>query len=179
MKKRIIISIGCVALAIIIVLVIALTWFSGSGFHAFWKFANFNITKTTCYIIPEGTDTVAGQTTMTLQGLENDFSDAEDYSSWVFEIPGYTDILPEGEIAAGCHDGEWSVVYASHFYPNDNAWQDMDEDQYMMAVIKIVDNVPIAFIDYSDELKIHDVYAVCVDSEEEALRLYHEYLESK
>lgn len=176
-KRKAVFAVVCTVLSIAIVLALLLGWFFSPGMHTLWKFASFNFENRSCYIIDHETGEVVDRTELTLKGRYNGFSETYHFSSWVFEIQGYTGILPDDLLAAGVHDGEWGVTYLE--YADDNGNVSPDDPLEFMASIEFVDSVPVVFIAYSEIIERRPVYAVCADSETEALQIYRQYLEKK
>lgn len=186
-KKRILIAILCAAV-VLMLFAAFIVWFRSPGVHFFWKFASFNLADENCYIIDAETGTVVNQTTITLEGFENDFDQTARIGRGHFiEIPGYTDWIPEkdreGLWATKKDNGDWHLWSIEYEDQNGNLDGDAGEP-FLRTDVYFVDRVPVTRIGYvkalgTDMIFDWEVYAVCADSEEEALRIYQQYQENR
>lgn len=180
-KKKAILIVTLCAAVVLILAAAAGIWFRSPGVHFFWKFASFNLQGENCYIIDPETETIIDQTTMTMDGFENDFVDIGVFHA--VEIPGYTDLIPPkdhyGFMAGRSTDGDWYGVMMEFVDVDGNLNQNDDEPTFNIQ-LWFPGRVPVARMSYNDGMEMRfDLFAVCSDSEDEALRIYQEYQESK
>ena len=176
MKKKWMILISLCAVLVLTVVAIA-CWFFSPGVHFFWNLASFNLKDENCYIISDGK--VIDQTTMTLEGVYRDTDGPIPKWDYTFEIPGYSNFAEGKKVYPSCsamkHNGEWT---ASYWVYVDDSGADVaipqNEEAVIMINMEFVENKPVAEIRYDGKYERDTVWAVCADSEEEALRLYRE-----
>lgn len=152
--------ISMVALVLIGLIAGGLIWYFSKGAHFVWKFANFNFDEQTCYIVDKTSGQVVDQTTLTLIGGYSDFASDKRMLDVKFEIKGYT---KDGSLTGSKHEGGWNVLY-----------EESTNDVYGIFSFE-----PGGASDLIVELRYEfdraDVYAICADSQEEALEFYQEY----
>ena len=176
MKKKWIILIS-ICVVLVLAVVAGGCWFFSPGVHFFCNLANFNLKDEDCYIISDGK--VIDQTTMTFEGLYKDTNGPIPDWEYNFEIAGYSDFAEGKKVYDSCsaikHKGGWTALYWVYV---DDSGQDIynleNQEAVIMVNMEFVENKPVAKIVYDGKYERDTVWAVCADSEEEALRLYRE-----
>jgi hypothetical protein len=177
-KKAILISAICAAVVVLVV-TIGLCWFFSPGVHFFWNSANLNLEQVDCYIISD--DQIVDRTTMTAKGCWFDV-DAPLHRDYEFAIANYTDVLQgDASYSFGItrkNDGP-GALYLAYVDRDGDLSMDNDEETQISVLIDFVDGKSVSHIRYGQQYARENVYAVCADSEEEALSLYQEYMKNK
>jgi hypothetical protein len=179
MKKRIIIISIC-AVLVLGAVAAAVCWFACPGIRFSGNLANFNLKEAKCYIISD--DKVIDQTTMTFEGLYKYSDGVINDWDYTFEIPGCTDIVDGGVVYDECFatkvDKRWTAQY---YVYQDASGQDVHllENQEPMVIVTMdfVKNHPVARVHFAEDCNRDGVWAVCADSEEEALELFRTFRE--
>lgn len=177
MTKKVIV-ISAILAVIVIILSLGFGWFFSSGIHFVWVFANFNLKEADCYIISD--DVIIDRTTMTIDGLCR-YSDTSMGYDCRFVIEGYTDITQgdmEEEFFVRKIDKRWTAQYYCYEWDVNGGLSGENETDLIVSM-EFIENKPVARVYFGDRYERDDVYAVCADSKEDALRLYREYKESK
>ena len=176
MKKKwtLIISV-CVVLALAAA-AIAL-WLFSPGVRFVGNYAKFNIKEADCYIISG--DRVIDRTTITLDGLAvNSADNAEQNCRLV--ISGYTDVvrgIVVKRFAAVKTGDRWTAQYTAYDDEDHDGVCSEEEDRSMVLVqLDFVEKKPVARIIYGELYCRENVYAICADSEAEAMELYRQFL---
>lgn len=176
MKKKWMILI-LICAVVVLALAAVLCWLFSPGIHFVGNTASFNLKEAKCYIISG--DKVIDQTTMTFKGLYTDNDGPMDWD-YTFEIPGYTDIVKSEKIYEECFankiDKRWTAQYYVIVDESGSPISDPGNEEAMVIVtMDFVENKPVARVNFHDRYDRDNVYAVCADSEEEALELFREF----
>ena len=177
MRKKWIIIISICAVLLLAAVVAGICWFACPGVRFSGNLANFNLKDAKCYIIAG--DQVIDQTTMTFEGLYRDTDGPVDWE-FNFEIPGYTDIVKSEKIYEECFankiDKRWTAQY--HVIVDESGAPIADpknEEAMVIVIMDFIKNKPVARVYFHESYKRDNVYAVCADSEEEALEIFREF----
>ena len=177
-KKGIIIGVVC-AMVVLLTLTVGLCWFFSPGVHFFGNSANLNLEQVDCYIISD--DQIVDRTTMTAKGYWFDV-EAPLHQDYEFAIANYTDVLQGGaSYSFGItrkNDGR-DALYLAYVDRDGDLSMVNDEETQISVLIDFVDGKSVSHIRYGQQYARENVYAVCADSEEEALSLYQEYIKNK
>ena len=177
MKKTwMIVMIVCVV--IVLAAVAVACWFFGCGVHFAGNTASFNLKDAKCYIISGGE--IIDQTTMTMDGLCK-HSDVPTEQKCDFAVKNYTDVV-SGDVRADFGiikvQDRWCASYTAYDNrDNDGLLSQEEEESLVIVQIDFVGNKPLAKINYGTMYDRNDVWAVCADSEEEALELFRKFRE--
>ena len=176
MKKKWIILIS-VCVVLVLAAVAVACWFFSPGVHFFWNLANFNLKDENCYIISNGE--VIDQTTMTFEGVYRYTNGPVPKWDYTFKIAGYSDIAEGKQVYDTCSamksGGKWTALYWVYVDDSDqDIYIEKNQEAVIMITMDFVENKPVAKIAYDGKYERDAVWAVCADSEEEALRLYSE-----
>ena len=179
MKKKWIILI---AVCVILVLgaVAALCWLLSPGVHFLGNMASFNLKEEKCFIISG--DKVVDTTTMTFAGQYRYSGGNSNDWEYEFAIPGYTDIVEGKVVYDECFatkvGDRWTAQY--HLYRDDSgAEYYIQNNQELMVIVMMdfVENKPVLRVYFAEEYDRDNVWAVCAESEEEALRIFKKFRE--
>lgn len=182
MKKWMIALISGIA-----VLAVAITawaiWFCSPGIHLFWRFAHFNLDSRDCYIIDPESGKVLEQTSLSTKGSYVDIGKEGDSRMLdvSFEIQGYTNLTEqEGSynLVGGMEDDGWVILYTEvmkELNPETSAWEDVKDTQIYGIIRTDVGGDKDLLVQLSYFNGQPSVYAICADSQEEALEIYQEF----
>ena len=176
MKKNWIIIISA-CLVLVILGAVAAVWFFSPGIRFMGDHAKFNLKEADCYIILG--DQVIDRTTITMEGMAVSSGDTAEQSCR-FVIPGYTDVIRGNVVkrfAATKTADRWTAQYYAFDDDNHDAQSSEAEDRSLVLVqVDFVNKKPVAKIMYGESYTRDNVYAVCAESEAEALELYRQLL---
>lgn len=177
MKKKWIILISVCAVLVLAGVAALICWFTWPGIRFSGNLANFNLKEETCYIISG--DRVIDQTTMTFQGLYRDTDTPTDWD-FRFEIPGYTDIVKSEQVYEECFatktEDRWTAQYYVTVDESGAPISDPgNEEAKVIVIMDFIKNKSVARVYFHESYERDNVYAVCADSEEEALSLFRQF----
>lgn len=159
MKNKKWIVIGIVALVLVALIAGGLIWYFSKGAHFVWKFAHFNFEEQTCYIVDKTTGQIVDQTTLTMKGGYSDFGSDDRMLDVEFEIKGYTQ---GGSLVGSKNKDGWNVIYES-------------DNETIYGIFNFeVGGARDLLVELRNVEIQADAYAICADSQEEALDIYRE-----
>lgn len=177
MKRKIWIGVA-IAVLLTVLLEGILIWFLSPGYHSLWKIASFNFESRVCYVIDAESGEIVDQTTLDLLGFVHDLWDYEE--NIMLSIEGYTDVSSERQsatVGAVWKSEGWQIIYFESQMEQDSVIDSVEGSTTGISVSFYGRNGEnaVAFIG-NESGEIQDLYAVCADSEEEALKVFQEHM---